>query len=149
MVCATLVALVVLVAVPAMNPRRAIYAQSALDGAHTLYLPVIMGGQSPAGRYHCLEYEFGLVWTSEVITLNPDGTSIYAYNPPSTGIVTGTWSYNASTREVGFTNFQWLTATYEMPDRLWATRYLPHAGFEVAIQCDRLKPTGMRSKYAG
>ena len=29
---------------------------------------------TPAGAYYCYEYEFSLIWTTEVITLNPDGS---------------------------------------------------------------------------
>lgn len=121
----------------AMNSSRGAYAQPAIQGGNTLYLPVIMGGQSPAGTYYCLEYEYGLIWTYEVITLHADGTSVYAYNPPYPGIVTGTWGYTASTQEITFTNFRWSTATYEAPDRIWASRYLPQAGFEIALSCNR------------
>lgn len=138
MVLATLLALGVLgVSVQTMKPSPDVYAQSTIHGGNTLYLPMIMGGQSPGGSYYCLEYEFGLIWTSEVITLNTDGTSVYAYNPPYSGIVTGTWIYTAAIQEVGFTNFRWLTATYEMPNRIWASRYLTQTGFVIAINCNR------------
>ena len=105
--------------------------------SQTLYLPLVAVESSPAGSYYCLEYEYGLIWSSEVITLHPDGSSIYAYNPPYTRIITGTWSYSAARQEVAFTNFHWLTATYIAPNRLWASRYLTQAGFEIAMSCQR------------
>jgi hypothetical protein len=103
----------------------------------TLYPPLVVLESSPAGSYYCLEYEYGLIWSSEVITLHPDGSSVFAYNPPYTRIVTGTWSYTAAKQEVAFTNFHWLTATYIVPNRLWASRYLTQAGFEIAVSCQR------------
>jgi hypothetical protein len=97
----------------------------------------VFSADSPVGSYFCYEYEFGLIWTSEVITLNTDGSSIYAYSPPYSNVVTGTWVYTPSIQEVSFTNFHWPTATYEAPDRLWASRYLPHVDFTIAIDCGR------------
>jgi len=106
-----------------------------------IYLPAVFGTEpsveSPAGVYDCLEYEFGLIWTSEVITLNTDGSSIYNYAPPYGAVVTGTWVYTPASQLVGFTNFRWLTATYTAPDRLWAERYLPEVDFEIALSCLR------------
>ncbi len=104
-----------------------------------VFLPIIYRSTSPAGAYSCYEYEFGLIWTTEVITLNANGSSIYAYNPPYTAIVTGTWVYTPASQEVGFTNFRWLTTTFQPPDRLWASKYLTYAGFEIAISCNRLQ----------
>lgn len=101
------------------------------------YLPAIRGTYGPAGSYYCYEYEFGMIWSADVITLNTDGTSEYAYCHPYTNSPTGTWSYTNSIRQVGFTGFRWMTATFNAPDRLWARRYLPHVGFEIAIQCFR------------
>jgi len=92
---------------------------------------------SPAGSYTCYEKEFGMVWTWEVVTLNADGSSIYEYPPPYGSTVTGTWTYSPTIREVQFTNFRWLTATFDAPDRLWASEYLPEPGFEVALECGR------------
>jgi hypothetical protein len=92
---------------------------------------------SPAGSYTCLEYEFGLVWASEVITLNPDGSSIYDFTPPYLSTMTGTWALVPATWEVQFTHFSWPTATYDAPDRLWASEYLPEPGFEVRLECAR------------
>jgi hypothetical protein len=110
------------------------------DGSH-LYLPLVAcSAPSPAGSYFCNEYEYGLIWSSEVITLYVDGTSVYAYNPPYAGVVTGTWVYTPATREVGFTNFRWLTATFYAPDRLWATRYVTGTGFWIALDCLGLQP---------
>ena len=102
-----------------------------------IYLPLISRAPSPEGSYWCNEYEYGLIWTTEVITLNADGTSIYEYHPPYPGIVTGTWVYTPATQEVGFTNFRWPTATYQAPGRLWAWRYLPEVGFDIALDCAR------------
>ncbi len=110
------------------------------------YLPSVLATESPAGSYYCYEYEFGLIWSADVITLNVDGTSEYSYCYPSGYLPTGTWVYTSSIRQVGFTNFRWLTTTYEAPDRLWAWRYLPHAGFEIGIDCYRQEaPTGCSS----
>lgn len=113
-----------------VNPRP--------DGQNNFlyYFPVISGPDTPAGSYHCLEYEFGLIWNSETITLNLNGTSIYAYDPSP--VVTGTWAYAPTTREVSFTNFGWSPVRYEAPDGLYASRDIPGAGFSVAISCGRL-----------
>lgn len=104
-----------------------------------LYLPFIYSTTTPAGAYYCYEWEFGLIWTGEAITLNVDGSSVYAYDPPYDGIVTGTWVYTPVIEEVGFTNFHWLTTTFLPPNYLWASKYLTYAGFEIAISCDRLQ----------
>lgn len=101
-----------------------------------IYLPLIIKSPSPAGSYWCNEYEYGLIWTQDVITLNADGTSVYEYYYPPY-FATGTWVYTPATQEVGFTNFRWLTATYEAPWRLWARRYLPESGYEIALDCGR------------
>lgn len=102
-----------------------------------LYLPsVLRPAYNPAGSYECLEYEFGLVWDWEVITLTADGASLYAYRW-QTAPLTGTWRYTSATQEVQFTNFRWPTATYLAPDRLWASRYLPEPDFEIALSCTR------------
>jgi hypothetical protein len=103
-----------------------------------LYLPFIYSTTTPAGVYYCYEWEFGLIWTGEAITLNVDGSSIYAYDPPYAAIVTGTWVYTPSSEEVGFTNFRWLTATFQPPDYFWASKYLSDVGFEIAMSCSRL-----------
>jgi hypothetical protein len=135
---ATLLALaLLLVSLKAMTISNAIQAKAASQGGTQLYLPVVFGPVSPAGSYTCYEYEFGLIWTSEVITLNTDGSSVYAYAPPYVSIVTGTWNYTALRHEVTFTNFRWPTATYEVPNHLWASRYLTQAGFEIALSCNR------------
>ena len=120
------------------HPARPFRAQLAPAAGQAIFLPAIYGPTSPAGTYNCLEYEFGLVWTTEVITLSVDGSSVYAYNPPYAAVITGTWTYTPTVQEVGFTNFRWLTATVELPDRLWNRRYLPQAGFEVALSCSKL-----------
>lgn len=109
--------------------------------APPVYLPSVFSTESifrsPAGVYQCLEYEFGLIWTTEVITLNADGSSIYNYAPPYTGMMTGSWVYTPANQLVGFTNFRWLTATYAAPERLRARRYLPQVDFEIALECLR------------
>jgi hypothetical protein len=112
-------------------------AQSAPAADNVLFLPMIYGPASPAGTYDCDEYEFGLIWTTEVITLSVSGASVYAYSPPYTAVVTGTWVYTPASQEIGFTNFRWLTATVQLPNRLWASKYLPQAGFDVALSCDK------------
>ncbi len=126
-----------LLKVTSANETLAIPARPAQD--ELVFLPIIYGSTTPAGAYYCYEWEFGLIWTSETITLNVDASSIYAYNPPYADIVTGSWVYTPSTKEVGFTNFRWLTTTFQPPDRLWASRYLTYAGFEIAISCNRIK----------
>ena len=102
-----------------------------------LYLPMIAGETNPAGAYFCYEWEFGLIWMEEVITLSVDGSSVY--DLPYGGVVTGTWVYKPDIEEVGFTNFHWLTATFQPPNRLWASKYLTYTGFEIAISCNRLQ----------
>ena len=119
------------------HPAGKIQAQSAPAAGQAVFLPIMYGPGSPAGTYNCYEYEFGLIWTTEVITLSVDGSSIYAYSPPSTAVVTGTWVYTPTAQEIGFTGFRWLTATVELPNRLWASKYLPQPGFEVALSCNR------------
>ena len=116
-------------------------SRSAAPDSQQLYLPsvFVLAPPSPAGSYSCLEYEFGMVWASEVITLNPDGSGIYDFTPPYLSTMTGTWAFVPATWEVQFTNFRWPTATYDAPDRLWASRYLPEPDFEVALECSRLK----------
>lgn len=135
---AVIVALVsLLAALQTMRSSSLLYAQ----GDNRLYLPSVLGmpGSTPppTGTYTCLEYEFGLVWFSEVITLNGDGSSIYDFDPPYLTTMTGTWTYTPSIRQVGLTNFRWPTATYEAPNRLWASEYLPEPDFEVALECRR------------
>ena len=132
--CLALLSLVVTIhALMAVSEQPATPAQDEI----THYLPVIHATDSPAGSYYCYEYEFGMIWSADVITLNVDGTSEYEYCHPYTNSPTGTWSYNYSIRQVEFTGFRWMTATFEAPDRLWARRYLPQVGFEIAIQCYR------------
>lgn len=126
-----------LAALQMLRSSGPLYAQ----GDVRLYLPSVMGmpgsTRPPTGSYTCLEYEFGLVWTSEIITLNADGSSIYDFSPPYLTTMTGTWTYTPSIRQVGLTNFRWPTATYEAPNRLWASEYLPEPDFEVALECQR------------
>jgi len=112
---------------------------SPADDTFVVFLPIIQGSISPAGAYYCYEFEFAMIWRTEVITLNPGGSSIYAYYPPNfPSIVKGTWVYNPSTEVVSFMNFTWLWTAFQPPDRLWNSQYLTQAGFEVAISCNRL-----------
>lgn len=125
-----------LAALQTMRSSSPLYAQ----GNSHLYLPSVLGMPGttpPTGSYSCLEYEFGLIWFSEVITLNADGSSIYDFAPPYLTTMTGTWTYTPSIRQVGLTNFRWPSATYEAPNRLWASEYLPEPDFEVALECRR------------
>lgn len=115
-------------------------AQLAPAASQAIFLPAIYGSASPTGTYDCLEFEFGLVWATEIITLSVDGSSVYEYRPPYTAVVTGTWVYTPTTQQVGFTNFRWITATVDLPDRLSASRYVPQAGFEVALSCNKRTP---------
>jgi hypothetical protein len=117
-----------------------IRAELAPAAGQTIFLPAVYGSPSLAGTYDCFEYEFNLVWTTEVITLSVDGSSIYEYHPPHSTFVTGTWVYTPTVQQVGFTNFRWITATVELPDRLSARRYLPGPGFEVALRCNKRTP---------
>ena len=121
-----------------LNADRLLSGRAGDDEARA-YLPFALASPptSPVGSYNCYEYEFGMVWYSEVITLNTDGSSVYDYDPPYLTTMTGTWGYTPSMREVQFTNFRWPTATYEAPHRLWASRYLPEPDFEVALGCTR------------
>ena len=133
------VALALLLAVLSiLNAGRPLSAWAA-DTAARAYLPFAQTATpaTPAGSYNCYEYEFGMVWYSEVITLNADGSSVYDYDPPYLTTMTGTWTYTPSIREVQITNFRWPTATYEAPDRLWASEYLPGPDFEIALECSR------------
>jgi hypothetical protein len=123
----------------AARPSQALGAQAPAAGK-AIYLPMIYGrqsGPSPAGTYDCYETEFSQIWTTEVITLSVDGSSIYAYNPPYQDIVAGTWVYTPTAQEVGFTNFRWITATVELPNRLSAHKYLSGPGFEIGLSCAR------------
>ena len=117
-----------------------IRAQLAPAAGQAIFLPAVYGPPSLAGTYDCLEYEYGLIWTTEVITLSVDGSSVYEYRPPHPSVVTGTWVYTPTAQQVGFTNFRWITATVLLPDRLWASRYLPQVGFEIALNCNRRTP---------
>ena len=86
-------------------------------------------------------------WTTEVITLNPDGSSAYAYYPPYSATVTGTWVYTPSREVVGFTNFRWLTTTFQPPNHLWASQYLTQAGFEIAVSLLQQTPIISPTRY--
>ena len=112
-------------------------AHLTAEDSSQVFLPVVYYPSTPAGSYHCLEYEFGLIWSSETITLNNDGSSVYAYDGPYSDLVSGTWTFTPSLQEVGFTNFRWPTATYKFPNTLWASEYLQHVDFEIALHCSR------------
>lgn len=112
-------------------------AQAAAQEGSTIYLPMVVKSENPAGSYDCIEYEFGMIWAGETITLNPDGTSLYDYYGNIDLVVTGTWSYSFVNREVKFTNFRWLTATHVLTDRLWVSHYLPDPDFDIALSCLR------------
>ena len=99
------------------------------------YFPMILGPGLPAGTYDCEEYEAGLIWTTDVITLFPDGESLYAYQPPYGGVVTGTWVFTRETNEIAFTSFRWETATVEFPGRIWSRRTLVDPAIEIALEC--------------
>ena len=132
-------ALAALLAVLALlDAGRSPFARAAGDEARA-YLPFALASTpaTPAGSYNCYEYEFGLIWTSEVITLNADGSSVYDYAPPYGGTVSGTWSFTPAIHQVQFTSFRWPTATFDAPDRLWARKYLPGPDFEIALECGR------------
>ncbi len=60
---------------------------------------------------------------------------------PILRVVTGTWVYTPTAQEIGLKNFRWITATVELPNHLRARRYVPSAGFEVALSCDRRATT--------
>jgi hypothetical protein len=132
-----------ILAIEIMQAGQAVNAQIAPQASPISYHPLVLRYYpSPAGSYICDEYEFGLIWLTEVITLNADGSSVYYgaaddQTRSESMVVTGTWVYTPTASQVGFTNFRWLTATYESPDRLWASDYLEPIGFEIAIECDR------------
>ena len=117
-------------------------ASAQTDAGHVLhpeadqivYIPIVFGPASPAGTYRCDEFEFGLIWRSGAITLSADGKSVYAIG---VGTVTGTWVYMPAIQEVGFTNFDWLTTTFQSPNKIYASKYLPNAGFEIALSCGK------------
>jgi hypothetical protein len=109
-------------------------AQSPQNAA---YLPAVYYPSTPAGSYTCLEYEFGLIWATETITLYEDGRSVYAYGSPGGDTLTGTWVFTPALSTVAFTGFRWPTATYQFPARLYASRYLDHVDFEIALACRR------------
>ncbi len=99
------------------------------------YLPVIYGPAAPAGVYDCVEYDSGVIWTTDVITLLTTGEAIYGYQPPSGGVMTGTWVYTPETRTLGFTEFRWESATFELTmDRLWAVRQVAPE-YEIRLDC--------------
>lgn len=108
--------------------------QAAPHDVWPQYLPMVLA-PSPEGTYDCIEYEFGMAWTSEVVTLFPGGRSQYEY--PGGVVVTGTWVYTATTAQVGFTNFRWSALTYLRPDFIRASEYITPGGFEIAVYCTR------------
>lgn len=121
-----LAAVLVGILLSASTPQVASLAQAhALRTAGVLpqqFLPIAQN-TTLAGVYDCLEYEFGLVWTSDIVTLYPDGTSRYEYSPPYANITTGTWVYTPTAQEVQLTGFRWITATVQFPDRFYASRF--------------------------
>jgi hypothetical protein len=120
-----------------MRSSEKIKAQPSFTGDNSVFLPLVYHLTPLVGTYDCYEYEFGLIWTTEVVTLNKDGSSLYVYSPPYAAIITGTWVYTPVIQEVGFTNFRWPTATFQLPDRLWASNYITPAGYEVALSCGK------------
>ena len=54
-----------------LNADRLLSGRAGDDEARA-YLPFALASPptSPVGSYNCYEYEFGMVWYSEVITLN-------------------------------------------------------------------------------
>jgi hypothetical protein len=128
------VCLAVLAALPFASNAAA--RDTAAAPSH-VFLPVIYYPSTPAGTYFCLEYEFGLIWTSETITLYDDGSSLYEYDAPYGGTVSGTWSYDPARNEISLTGFRWQTVTYIFPNELYASEYLPHVDFEIAVYCQR------------
>ncbi len=118
---------------PWLLPVRA--QSPAATGAEAYFLPAIYVSDLPSGVFVCNEYEAGVIWATEVITLLRNGESAYAYPPPYAGVVTGTWVYTPQTQELGFTEFRWQTATLVLPDRIWARQWLPGPEFEIGLEC--------------
>ena len=127
----------ILVVTLALVGRGRSTAAAVVEDSSEIFLPVIYYPSTPAGTYFCLEYEFGLIWTSERITLYEDGSSLYEYNLPYSDTVNGTWTYNPALNEVEFTGFRWQTAEYRFPNALYASKYLPQVDFEIAVYCER------------
>ena len=121
---------------PQVAPLAKAQAPTTIDIHTQQFLPIAQNA-TLVGVYDCLEYEFGLVWSSDVVTLYSNGTSRYEYGPPYANVVTGTWVYKPTAQEVRFTGFRWITPTVQLPDRFFASRYLPEPGFEIAVSCLR------------
>ncbi|MFN2180771.1 MAG: hypothetical protein ACK2UR_21215 [Candidatus Promineifilaceae bacterium] len=132
----TLVFLALVVGLALMGGGRSM-AGAVIEDSSEVFLPLIYYPSTPAGTYFCLEYEFGLIWTSERITLYEDGSSLYEYEAPYGGTNSGTWTYNPALNEVEFTGFRWQAATYRFPNALYASKYLPQVDFEIAVYCER------------
>lgn len=86
-----------------------------------------------AGVYDCDEYEYDMIWATDVITLNQDGTSQYLMRGDLSRA--GTWSYDPAARQVTFVNFRWLTATYQLPGRLHVSTVT--SGVDIALDCQK------------
>jgi hypothetical protein len=102
-----------------------------------IYLPLVQAPPSLAGIFDCVETEFGLGWLTEVVTLNPDGSSLYQYGSPINDTISGTWIYTPTTQIVELRNFRWPTAIVRDPDHFSNSQYLPEQGFEISIGCTR------------
>ena len=101
-------------------------------------LPLLSApGAALVGVYDCVETEFGLVWTTSVVTLAADGTSVYDYGPPISSVVSGTWSYAPATGQVSLAGFRWPLVSYTPPRSLSARDFVESAGFEITIGCTR------------
>lgn len=111
------------------NPRPALAQTNA-----PIFLPMTFSTVTPVGQYTCLEYEFGMIWATETVYLYDDGTSAY-YNMPYIGSRTGSWEYTPATQVITFTNFSWLTATYIIPNGMYAKKYIPSVDFWIELSC--------------
>lgn len=102
-----------------------------------VWLPLMADQLPPTGVYDCVESEFGLLWTTSVITLSGNLSSQYNYGPPYSGLAAGAWSYTPSIQEVRFTNFRWEVLRFIPPGRLNAMRFIESGNFTVRIDCTR------------
>ncbi len=112
-------------------------AQATPAAIPSIYLPLVQGSPSFAGVFDCFETEFNQIWTSEVVTLRPNGTSRYEYGPPAQSTVSGTWGYIQATQTITFTNFRWSSAATQGPDHFSNSQFLPGPGFSIGISCTR------------
>jgi len=111
--------------------------------AAQVFLPLVVLPPSPEGIYNCNEYEFGLIWTTDVITLSHDMSSAYEFIYQSAPVITGTWTYTPTTQEVALRNFHWPIVTFHPPDGLSQSSTITNTGkpFEVGIWCGKVKET--------